>query len=425
MIATIRRIATALLLVAMVQNASAADFTIRNLDAGSTAGLSDTRRVAPIDGNTGTTLGEQRRIALRYAVRIVTSRLVSPVPIRIDARVDSDNPELSCRRNAATLGLGGATNYTANFPGAPQRDVLYPLALANALAGQRLAQGADARLFMNGKLDAGASDCLRGATWYYGLNGTPGNNQIDFVHTAVHELIHGMGFQAIVSLTDTGDRRQGAYPVFRPGQRFPSVFDLYPQDLSMTGQPRFPQLTVARRANALNHAPFVVWSSAITNAATTNFLTAGRQAGRIRLFAPEVVLPASSISHWSALVEPDQIMEPFESVETSVLNGLGLASCALRDIGWQLADGVHCPDTQTATIVGTARGQYVRAFAEPATPAPRAAERPATESDDDDDGGSGGGCTMAPGQAFDPVWLVLCVLAAGVLMVRRNGQGRV
>ena len=425
MIAIMRRVVAVLLLAGLASGASAADFTIRNLDAGSGAGLSDTHRVAPVDGNTGTTLGAQRRIALRYAVRIVTSRLVSPVPIRIDARVDSDHPDLVCTRNSATLGIGGATNYTANFPGAPRRDVVYPLALANAFAGRRLAQGADARLFMNGKLDVAANDCLRGATWYYGLRGAPGNNQIDFVGSVVHELIHGMGFQAIVALTDTGDIRQGAYPVFHYGQRFPSVFGLYAQDLSLTGQPRFPELPVARRANALNDAPFVVWSSAMTNAATTNFLTAGRQAGRIRLFAPEVVLPASSISHWSAAVEPDQIMEPFESVETSVLNGLGLASCALRDIGWQLADGVHCPDTQTATIVGTARGQYVRAFAEPATPEPRAAERPVTESGDDDDGGSGGGCTMAPGQAFDPVWLVLCVLAAGVLMVRRNGQGRV
>ena len=425
MIATMQRVLAVLLLMGLIPGASAADFVIRNLDAGSGTGLSNTRRVAPVDGNPGTTLGAQRRIALRYAVRIVTSRLVSPVPIRIDARVDSDHPDLVCTRNSATLGLGGATNYTANFPGAPRHDVVYPLALANALAGQRLAQGADVRLFMNGRLDVAGNDCLRGATWYYGLRGAPGNNQIDFVGSVVHELIHGMGFQAIIALTDAGDLQQGAYPVFRNGRRFPSVFGRYAQDLALTGQPRFPELRVERRADALDDAPFVVWSSAMTNAATTNFLTAGRQAGRIRLFAPEVVLPASSISHWSAAVEPDQIMEPFESVETSVLNGLGLASCALRDIGWQLADGVRCPDIRTAPIVGTARGQYVRAFARPAVSQPQAGDSSATDRDDDDAGGSGGGCTMMPGQPFDPVWLVLCVLAAGVLVVRRNRPGLV
>ena len=415
--------AVASVLLGAWHSAYAADFVIRNLDAGRGEGLSDARRATPIDDNPGTTLGEQRRIALRYAVQIVTSRVESAVPIRIDASVDPNNPELACRRNGATLGVGGATNFTQGFPGAPRDDVVYPLALANALAGRRVADIADLRLFMNGKLDVPANDCLRGARWYYGLRGTPGPNQIDFVASVVHELIHGMGFQSIIVLREQDDTPVGGYPAFSDGRRLPSVFGRYIQDLGATGQPRLSAQSRSQRAEAVNDAPFIVWSSAMTNAATSNFVTQGRQEGRLRIYAPEVIQPASTLSHWSPAVEPDQIMEPFQSVEASVLDGIGLASCVLSDIGWPLSAGVRCPDTQSATIAGPADGDFVTAYA--TTSVQRRANdgaAPSDTPDDDDDSGGGGGCTLAPGQPFDPIWWVMCVMALGVLIHRRRSR---
>ena len=416
MIQTLGRLGTACLLLLATLAAPAADFTIRNLDADSNSGLADTSPRDPVGGNTGRTLGQQRRIALRYGIRIVASRIGSPVAIRIDASVDPDRDDLVCQRNRATLGLGGATNYTAGFPGAPVDDVVYPLALANALAGRRLADGADLRLFLNGKLDEPANDCLRGARWYYGLDGNTGANEIDFVGTVVHELIHGLGFQSIVSLVDSADAPIGAFPVFRNGQRFPDVFSTLIQDVGFTGQPLWPALRTRARRESATNAPFVVWSSAMTNNATTNYITAGRQDGRIRLYAPSTLQPASSISHWSPAVTPNQIMEPFESVEDGVGNGLGLAVCVLRDIGWTLSDGVRCPDTNSPTIAGDSEGTFVERFA----PVASQARVDSGDGADDNGGGSGGGCTLAPGQPFDPVWWAMCVLAVGVLVRRRR-----
>src|SRR5438552_2520413 len=49
-------------------------------------GFSDPTPAAPVGGNEGTTVGEQRLIALRYAAAIWSSKLESPTPIRVRSR---------------------------------------------------------------------------------------------------------------------------------------------------------------------------------------------------------------------------------------------------------------------------------------------------------------------------------------------------
>ena len=98
------------------------------------AGFSDSTPATPVGGNTGTTVGAQRLIALQYAADSWGAALSSSVEIRIDARFIS----LSCAAMGGTLGFAASNVSFRNFSGAPVADTWYPVALANALAGTDL-----------------------------------------------------------------------------------------------------------------------------------------------------------------------------------------------------------------------------------------------------------------------------------------------
>src|SRR5687767_3476062 len=112
----------------------AANIVIVNTD-GPNEGFNDPTPAAPVGGNPGTTIGQQRLIAFQYAASIWGSVLDSPVPINVRAAF---NP-LACNATGATLGAAGAIQIFANFPGAEYPNTWYHVALANKLAGADLA----------------------------------------------------------------------------------------------------------------------------------------------------------------------------------------------------------------------------------------------------------------------------------------------
>src|SRR5215468_5398547 len=65
--------------------AGPAQIIIVNINAPG-VGFNDPTPAAPVGGNTGTTLGQQRLIAFQYAASIWSARLDSNVPIRIRAQ---------------------------------------------------------------------------------------------------------------------------------------------------------------------------------------------------------------------------------------------------------------------------------------------------------------------------------------------------
>jgi len=92
-------VATGVLFAALVTGrAQAAIIVVDNLDVPGT-GLNDETPTAPVGGNPGTTLGQQRLNALQYAADIWGSILASDVPILVAA---SFSP-LSCGSTSATL----------------------------------------------------------------------------------------------------------------------------------------------------------------------------------------------------------------------------------------------------------------------------------------------------------------------------------
>lgn len=171
-------------------HARAANVTLINGDAGTVVGLNDPTAAAPLGGNPGRTIGEQRRIAYQYAMDLWGAVLQSNVEIKVYASF----ARLTCTATGGTLGQAGPNWIVNNFPGA-KADTLYPSALGDAIAGQDLvpdpADPADVFSQFNG--DLGKDDCLAGSGWYLGLDGKTPEGQINFLNVVMHEIGHGLG----------------------------------------------------------------------------------------------------------------------------------------------------------------------------------------------------------------------------------------
>src|SRR3954453_11619902 len=117
------------LLLASAQAFAGAHIVIRNTNAAG-VGFNDTTPVAPLPGNSGTTIGQQRLIVFQRAAAIWGSLLDS----KADILVDASFANLDCSANSAVLGQASASTFLRNFEGAPQQNVWYPVALADAIA---------------------------------------------------------------------------------------------------------------------------------------------------------------------------------------------------------------------------------------------------------------------------------------------------
>jgi hypothetical protein len=190
---------------------AAATITIINLNAPG-IGFNDPTPVAPVGGNTGTTLGEQRLMAFQHAAGIWGATLTSTVAIRIGASF----VPLSCTADSAVLGSAGANDIFADFPNAPRARTWYPSALASKLAGSDQSAPADPHIVARFNSRLGLfPDCLPGSGFYLGLDNQPAG-QIDLVTVLLHEMAHGLGFQ---TFTDdaTGQQANGV----------PSIWDYF------------------------------------------------------------------------------------------------------------------------------------------------------------------------------------------------------
>lgn len=170
---------------------AAVTITIVNLNAPG-EGFNDPAPQAPVGGNPGTTLGQQRLIAFQRAADIWGGTLTSSVPIRIGAAF----LPLSCTASSAVLGSAGANDIFADFPGAPKPNTWYPSALASKIAGADQAAPSEPhiRARFNSRLGL-FPDCLPGSAFYLGLDNNHGE-RIDLVAVLLHEMAHGLGFQS-------------------------------------------------------------------------------------------------------------------------------------------------------------------------------------------------------------------------------------
>lgn len=286
-----------------------------NITDGAGEGLNDPTPAAPTAGNTGTTIGEQRQIAANYAARMIETIVSSSVPIVIDAAFDP----LSCSASSGTLGSAGPNTTHRNFGGAPLANTYYVQAHANSLAGSDLSGSNDIGMTFNSDVDNN-NNCLNNRNWYYGLDGNASGQDIDFFTTAMHEILHGIGFLSLVTAS-TGQKHFGNNDAY--------MVNLEDDDLGETwGQ---AQMTDTERMLSATDDPNLHWIGAQVQA-EIGTLTAGTNNNHVRMHAPSTLAPGSSVSHFSTTLSPNQLMEPtFTGAEATI----GLARAVLVDIGWQ------------------------------------------------------------------------------------------
>lgn len=120
---------------------------------------------------------DRAKAAIAKGVRAWEGYFESTVPVRVAAYWDRTAP-------FGVLGTARPGRYFNDFENAPDRELWYASALANALAGKDL-DPANPEIVI--RISAFTF-------WYYGLDGKPGEKQFDLASVVLHEIGHGVGF---------------------------------------------------------------------------------------------------------------------------------------------------------------------------------------------------------------------------------------
>ncbi|HXT95987.1 MAG TPA: PA domain-containing protein [Polyangia bacterium] len=327
--AAISALAAAAMLWPAVAHATAT-FVIQNMDAPG-EGLNDPTPAAPVGGNSGTTVGQQRLNAFKEAARIWGTMIDSAVPIVIASNFSA----LSCSSTGITLGQARTSGLEIDQPGGPQ-DLYLVEALADRLAGFDLNPGVeDIDATFNGAL----STCSGGTEdWYYGFDGKPPGDDLDLIKVLLHEFGHGLGFVAEIDVT-TGALAGVIYPDVFVTHLYDNQANMLWSD--MTDDQRFASMQNVRHLvwhgdNVDKLAPTVLakgapriavtpspsgFSGALAEATFGPLLSAGRVQGPIALgdasylcnsgfpssYAGQIVLFQGGVCTYSALANFAQV----------------------------------------------------------------------------------------------------------------------
>jgi hypothetical protein len=267
--ALLRTLGIVALLATLASTAFAsATINIINTD-GAGEGFNDPTPAAPVGGNPGTTIGQQRLNCFTHAAAIWGGILTSAVPIQIQAAF---NP-LTCNATSAVLGSAGPITVNANNPSFEFQGYWYHQALANKEAGLDLDGGSTNDINAQFNSNLGQPACLAGSGWYYGFDHNEGT-LIDLVDVLLHEFGHGLGFSTTTSGT-TGNFLNGP-------PALPAVWDKFLFD--ETTALHWDQMTPAQRVASAINTNNLTWDGGQVKFAGPLFLS----------HAPELVVPFGS-----------------------------------------------------------------------------------------------------------------------------------
>jgi len=325
-----------------------------------TAPWNDATPRPPVGGNSGTTLGQQRRNALLEAVRLLGSELRSPIPLRLKA---CWNNTLEVRPDGSTtLASAGPTSITRNAvefaQGSesvllhdrylPRNHTWFAAAPSVKLAGARLCAVAGDRctgssapydLFAQFNLKVDGPDGLGARSFYYGLTqATTGvaSGDVDFVSVAMHEIAHGLGFISFVNINPENTTRA-------LGSRLDGADDIYSAttlrlvgdcELGSTTCQTLPFLSGsdADRVTALTSFTGLRWGDAEATQSPFNPNRAlGAPFDTVTLFAPSPIQAGSSFSHIANAPEAGSLMLAQAAGKP---HQLGLALPMMNAVGW-------------------------------------------------------------------------------------------
>ncbi|WP_412063005.1 hypothetical protein [Rubrivirga sp. IMCC45206] len=161
--------------------------------------------------------------AFQRAVDIWADHLDSPIEIRVQADFEA--------LGASTLGQAGPF-LVRDFGFGSRPDTWYPFALADAIAGRDFFPTPGQNFY-----DIQATFNSAFSRFYFGLDGRPGSNQIDFVTVVLHELGHGLGFVGSGEVRDSsggercvGPAGTGCWGFTASGRTSPFIFDRFLED---------------------------------------------------------------------------------------------------------------------------------------------------------------------------------------------------
>ncbi|RKZ12427.1 peptidase [bacterium] len=247
-----RYTALLLLITLFAVPANAGTIVIVNLDSPG-EGFNDNTPAAPVGGNPGTTIGQQRLNLFSHAADIWGALLPSAVTIRIEAKFDP----LSCDASGGVLGSAGPIEVYRDFSGAEFSSTWYHVALANKQAGSDLSpSGNDIGATFNSDIDNN-DNCLAGTNWYYGFDGNEGGD-IELLPVLLHEFGHGLGFSTLIGSN---------------GSEFFGFSDLYETFLlDNSNGLHWDDMTQSQRAASAINTGNVVWDGFASTFASRFFL---------------------------------------------------------------------------------------------------------------------------------------------------------
>jgi hypothetical protein len=312
------------------------------------SGWNDSTPAAPVRGNSGTTLGQQRRLALQEAARLLGEELRPRASIRIQACWE--NQEFG--ENGGVLAQARPNFLLVDDPGLDlpfgaldARYVTQTAAVAAHQAGTPLCRFVgmncgngrepDVRTSFNRNVDS-QGDASRRFDYGFQHAGTG----FSFVSTAMHEIAHGLGFIGLLNLSESaGNERGNQRRSF--GKRYDDAYGRHAVISGADGS-RAPLL----RATREERLAALVRSSALGFAGPRSLQPPNDP---LRLHAPNPISEGSSYSHLNSFSHPGLMTA---SISSTGPRALGTGRQVLYDVGW---DPAPKPVPAPATV---REGQY-------------------------------------------------------------------
>lgn len=258
-----------------------------------TDGFADSTPVEPVGGNDGTTLGEQRWLAVQHAADIWATALDGATPVVVAVSM----PTFAC-------GVFGGTQSNGYLREGAKLDSnqVYSMALAEQLAGRNL-NGTDPDIL----LELNGATCAPGdGAFYLGLDADVPVGYQSLTSTVLHELAHGFGFESLVNPVD------GAALMDAPG------LDPYSRHLFDIATGKYwHELTAAERALSAATPRGVVWDGDKV-----------RQSARSLLALGEITLSTeTAASGFLGAVSTTSAIAPFKTFAAPIRSRLPEGLC--------------------------------------------------------------------------------------------------
>ena len=304
-------------------------FYLDNLEEGfkSTSVLSGQEKQSlSATGNNATTLGEARKNALEHAFSIIEKK--------ISSKNDSVSVEVEFFSfNNSPPGERPPIASTSSFL-LQKSGIFYACALAEAIDALPPPSTCEGLLTKDMRIKFRET-----VNFYYGLDGNPPPNSIDFVSIVIHEVFHGLGFHSIL-------KANGSFYLTSSDQTpIKTIYDK--QIYSESDDGFFLQLTNDERAEAITSGTELSWDGTSENANQCSWAQKMSElkssgihpSGRPLLYAP-TTFSNVSISHLSQ--GSGDIMNyrvPFSTNADNMNLSLGM----LQDMGWEIKNSAFPP----------------------------------------------------------------------------------